>query len=86
MRRRRKSLGAHLLTGLAHAILLLGAIIMVLPMIWMLLTSFKPAPEIAMNASQGSIWLLVQRWKARVFQAASFDEMRGEASGVRLSR
>src|SRR5438045_1688271 len=47
MRRHRKSLGARLLTGLAHAILLLGAIIMVLPMIWMLLTSFKPAPEIA---------------------------------------
>ena len=47
MRRRRKSLGAHLLTGLAHAMLLLGAIVMVMPMIWMLLTSFKPAPEIA---------------------------------------
>jgi multiple sugar transport system permease protein len=47
MRRKRKSLGAHLLTGLAHAMLLLGAIVMVMPMIWMLLTSFKPAPEIA---------------------------------------
>ena len=47
MRRKRKSLGAHLLTGLAHAMLLLGAVVMVMPMIWMLLTSFKPAPEIA---------------------------------------
>src|SRR5579864_9800294 len=46
-RRQRKSIGAYLLTGLAHAILLLGGIFMVLPMIWMLLTSFKPAPEIA---------------------------------------
>jgi len=47
MRRRRKSIGARLLTGLAHAILLLGAVFMVLPMLWMLATSFKPAPEIA---------------------------------------
>jgi multiple sugar transport system permease protein len=47
MPRTRKSIGARLLTGLAHAILLLGAIFMVLPMLWMLATSFKPAPEIA---------------------------------------
>jgi multiple sugar transport system permease protein len=47
MRRKRKSVGARLLTGLAHAILLLGGIFMVLPMLWMLATSFKPAPEIA---------------------------------------
>ncbi len=46
-RRQRKSIGARLLTGLAHAILLLGGIFMVLPMLWMLATSFKPAPEIA---------------------------------------
>ena len=31
----------------AHAILMLGALLMVMPMIWMLLTAFKPAPEIA---------------------------------------
>jgi multiple sugar transport system permease protein len=43
----RKSIGARVLTFLAHAILLLGAIVMVLPMVWMLATSFKPAPEIA---------------------------------------
>ena len=47
VRRRRKSLGARILTGIAHAILFLGGVIMVLPMIWMVLTSFKPAPEIA---------------------------------------
>jgi len=47
MRRYRKSIGARLLTGLAHAILLVGGIFMVLPMLWMLATSFKPAPEIA---------------------------------------
>ena len=47
MRRKRKSMGARLLTGLAHVILLLGGIFMVLPMLWMLATSFKPAPEIA---------------------------------------
>jgi multiple sugar transport system permease protein len=47
VRRKRKSIGARVLTAIAHAILLLGAVLMVLPMIWMLLTSFKPAPEIA---------------------------------------
>ena len=47
VRRRGKSIGARILTGIAHAILLFGGIIMVLPMIWMVLTSFKPAPEIA---------------------------------------
>jgi multiple sugar transport system permease protein len=47
MRRKRKSIGARVLTALAHAILLLGGIFMVLPMLWMLATSFKPAPEIA---------------------------------------
>lgn len=47
MRRQRKSIGARVLTGLAHAILLVGGIFMVLPMLWMLATSFKPAPEIA---------------------------------------
>lgn len=47
VRGRRKSLGAHILTGIAHAILFFGGVVMVLPMIWMLLTSFKPAPEIA---------------------------------------
>jgi multiple sugar transport system permease protein len=47
MRQYRKSIGARLLTGLAHAILLLGGIFMVLPMLWMLATSLKPAPEIA---------------------------------------
>jgi multiple sugar transport system permease protein len=47
MQRRSRPLGARILTGLAHAILLLGAIFMVLPMLWMLATSFKPAPEVA---------------------------------------
>lgn len=36
-----------LLTGAAHAILMMGALFMILPMIWMLATSFKPAAEIA---------------------------------------
>ena len=32
---------------LLHAVLALGAIVMILPMVWMLSTSFKPPPEIA---------------------------------------
>ncbi|MBV9523110.1 MAG: carbohydrate ABC transporter permease [Alphaproteobacteria bacterium] len=43
----RKSPGARLLNLLVHAILMIGAIFMVLPMLWMLATSFKPPPEIA---------------------------------------
>src|SRR3954447_7323289 len=35
------------LTVLVHAILMLGAIFMILPMVWMLATSFKPPTEIA---------------------------------------
>jgi len=42
-----RSLAARIGTLLAHGILLLGAVFMVLPMLWMLATSFKPATEIA---------------------------------------
>ncbi|MBV9812072.1 MAG: carbohydrate ABC transporter permease [Acetobacteraceae bacterium] len=43
--RRRKRLSLwHLL---AHAVLMAGAVVMVLPMLWMLVTSFKPPTEIA---------------------------------------
>jgi len=48
MLRKSIPMGARILTGLAHAILLLGAIFMVLPMLWMLATSFKQAPETAL--------------------------------------
>jgi multiple sugar transport system permease protein len=42
-----QSLGSRILNLLVHAILLIGAVFMVLPMLWMLATSFKPPPEIA---------------------------------------
>jgi multiple sugar transport system permease protein len=32
----------------AHAVLMVGALLMVMPMIWMVVTSFKPPPEIAL--------------------------------------
>jgi multiple sugar transport system permease protein len=41
-----KSLGARILNLAAHAVLMAGALFMVLPMVWMLATSFKPPPEI----------------------------------------
>jgi multiple sugar transport system permease protein len=54
MRRRKKtpehfpmSVGARIGNLLVHAILMIGAVFMVLPMVWMLATSFKPATEIA---------------------------------------
>ncbi len=48
MARRRTPLLARLGNLLAHAVVALGAVIMVLPMIWMGVTSFKPEPEIAL--------------------------------------
>src|ERR1700722_12628490 len=42
------SLAARLGNIVIHAILMLGAVFMVLPMVWMLATSFKPPPEIAL--------------------------------------
>jgi multiple sugar transport system permease protein len=42
-----KSIGARIGNFLIHAVLMLGAVFMILPMVWMLATSFKPATEIA---------------------------------------
>jgi multiple sugar transport system permease protein len=52
MRRRggppaRASIGARIRTALIHTVLMAGAIFMVLPMLWMVATSFKPPTEIA---------------------------------------
>jgi multiple sugar transport system permease protein len=49
-----RSLWARLGVGLAHVILMAGAVLMVLPMLWMLATSFKPPAEIAVWPPQ---WL-----------------------------
>lgn len=42
-----KRIGARLVNVVVHAVLMLGAVFMVLPMVWMLATAFKPAAEIA---------------------------------------
>src|SRR5207302_1407195 len=42
----RAPIGARALNALAHALLALGAVFMILPMLWMLSTSFKAPPEI----------------------------------------
>jgi multiple sugar transport system permease protein len=41
------SIGARLLNLILHAVLMLGAIFMILPMVWMVATSFKPPTELA---------------------------------------
>ncbi len=46
-RRAPVSMAARLRTALVHTVLMLGAIFMVLPMLWMVATSFKPPTEIA---------------------------------------
>jgi multiple sugar transport system permease protein len=84
MQRRSRPLGARILTGLTHAILLLGAVFMVLPMLWMLATSFKPAPEVA-------VWppiLLPQAPTlanyAGVFETAPFARFFANSMGLSL--
>jgi multiple sugar transport system permease protein len=47
VRRRRRGIAGRLPILFAHAVLMAGAVVMVLPMVWMLVTSFKPATEIA---------------------------------------
>ena len=47
MRRRGRMLGRVGVLA-AHAVLMAGALVMVMPMLWMLATAFKPAPEIAL--------------------------------------
>ena len=82
VRGRRKSLGAHILTGIAHAILFFGGVVMVLPMIWMLLTSFKPAPEIAVWPP---VWLPQAATFANysgVFETAPFGRFFANSVGM----
>ena len=49
-----RSLWARLGVALAHVILMAGAVVMILPMLWMLATSFKPPAEISIWPPQ---WL-----------------------------
>ena len=44
---RRRTFGTRIMGFLLHLLLMLGAVVMVLPMLWMLATSLKPATEIA---------------------------------------
>lgn len=47
MKRRSKLLGRIGVLAV-HGVLMVGALVMVMPMLWMLATAFKPAPEIAL--------------------------------------
>jgi multiple sugar transport system permease protein len=65
MSRIRKSTGSRVLTLAVHAVLMLGAVFMVLPMVWMAATSLKPASEIAV-------------WPPRLLpQAPTFENFTG---------
>lgn len=45
---RRRPMRARVGVALVHGVLMLGALVMVMPMLWMLATSFKPPSEIAL--------------------------------------
>ncbi|MGO9769598.1 MAG: carbohydrate ABC transporter permease [Roseiarcus sp.] len=47
-RRRRRSRAARIGRFAVHAVLMAGSLLMVMPMLWMVATSFKPPPEIAL--------------------------------------
>src|SRR6266436_6393325 len=71
-------------TILVHAVLMLGAVFMVLPMVWMLATSFKPPAEIA-------IWppeLLPRNWTVAnytgIFDVAPFGRYFLNSLGMSL--
>lgn len=56
----------HALQAFLHLVLVFGAVIMVFPLVWMLLTSFKPAPEVL-------VWpprLLPIQWTLENYQLA----------------
>ena len=62
----RRSLGRGFLLFCCHAVLMLGALVMVMPMLWMLVTAFKSAAEIA-------IWppeFLPRAWSVANFSGA----------------
>src|ERR1019366_595778 len=46
-RRRRRSRAARIGRFAVHAVLMAGSLLMVMPMLWMIATSFKPPPELA---------------------------------------
>jgi len=78
------TLAGRVATIVIHAILALGAVFMVLPMVWMLATSFKPPPEIA-------IWpprLLPQDWTfanyTGIFEVAPFGRYFINSLGISL--
>ncbi|MBL8688430.1 MAG: carbohydrate ABC transporter permease, partial [Rhodospirillaceae bacterium] len=54
---------------LVHAILLLGAIIMVLPIIWMFFTSFKPPTEVSLWPPQ----ILPVEWTMENYRGIFID-------------
>jgi multiple sugar transport system permease protein len=84
VRGKRKSLGARIGTGLAHAILFIGGVIMVLPMVWMALTSFKPAPEIALWPPAWLPQAPTLANYASVFETAPFGRFFANSAGMSL--
>lgn len=79
-----RSLWARLLVLLIHCVLMAGAVVMVLPMLWMLATSFKPPAEIAVWPPQ---WLpRAPTWDnyTGIFQTAPFGRFFLNSVGTSL--
>ena len=80
----RRSIGARILTLLAHGILMLGAVFMVLPMIWMLATSFKPATEIVIWPPQLLPQAPTLANYTGIFEVAPFARFFANSLGISL--
>jgi multiple sugar transport system permease protein len=80
----RRTIWARLPVLLIHCVLMAGAVVMVLPMLWMLATSFKPAPEIAVWPPQ---WLpRAPTWDnyTGIFKTAPFGRFFLNSVGISL--
>src|SRR5579862_9630290 len=80
-----RSLGARLLNILAHAILMIGAVFMVLPMLWMLATSFKPAAEIAVWPPKLLPQMPTLANYTGIFEVAPFARFFANSMGISLA-
>lgn len=91
MRRRSKaqvrfpmSIGARIGNLVVHAILMLGAVFMILPLVWMLATSFKPPTEIAIWPPRLLPLAPTLANYTRIFEVAPFGRFFLNSAGLSL--
>ena len=82
MPRRRHHLAGRIGDALVHVVLMLGAVLMVLPMVWMLATSLKSAPEIAVWPPHLLPHVVTFENFVGIFQVAPFGRFFANSVGI----